>query len=318
MPTFSAYNLFFGILHILIAVGVGCFIGGIVEYRNWTRVVAWGATPFIKLGKLPYVCGTAFITALASNSAASSILSGAYMDKKISKSEMIIGGMINSFPAKYSHLIRMMPIIIFLLGKAGILYCILQLILEILITTSILSVARFRKQESMTHDNINNMDVPIEKRVRSWKETFKQSWSRTHNILKRVAMITIPLYILVSYGVAQGVFKAENFKGYFPQFLSNLITPEVMSITVAKLGGIPPAFAIAGKYLEAHLITVPQLIAGLLIANFFSYPVNTIRRNLPIALGIYPGKVGFFIPFSLLALRLLFNLITILLLTNSM
>ena len=122
-------RLITGIIKLLIMVSIGCFIGTIFECRNWMKTAAFLAKPLIRLGRLPDICGTAFLTAFVSNPAANSMIAAAYADKKITRRDMILNGIANSYAAKVSHSMRISFALVSAFGTAwlaGIAYFAIQ------------------------------------------------------------------------------------------------------------------------------------------------------------------------------------------------
>jgi len=296
-----------GILRILIAVSAGTALGSIFEARNWLQYISSASKPLLKFGRLPSVCGTAFLTAIFSNSAAAAMLAGARTENKISRREMIASGIINSFPAHFSHLIRVMFFLIPLLGMVAVYYCIIQFFLNLIRTLLVLFFIRFSNKSQRYDYSLIEKKQPL-----PWKQTFVKTRKRVVKIIKRVLIISIPLYIIVSYLGYIGIFKSID--KIMPGFLQTILSPEIISIVAAKLGGLTASASVALGMMQVSEITVIQVLFAFFVGNLIDIPIRTLRRNLPIALGIYPGKDGFWIVLISSSLRIVFTIITILIL----
>lgn len=293
------------ILRLLLVVGLGCYLGAIFEYRNWLKTASWLAKPLIKLGRFPEICGSAFLTAFVSNPAANSMIAGAYQDGKITRREMILSGIANSFPAKLSHSVRIMLPVILALGLPAILYFGLQFTGGLLRTIVILIIGRTKNAAEISEA------IAPETKELTWKETCKKAWKRTRKVMLRVALVTIPIYILVAYLAKIGFFKA--WKNSMPEFLTPYLPPAVMTVIAARLGGLLSASGAAFELMEVGEITPYQIVIAFFMGNVITNPIRTVRRNLPTAMGIF-GKDGLWIVLILQTCRLIFALTVIFLL----
>jgi hypothetical protein len=301
MSDFWTGYLPIGILRILIAVALGTFIGTIFECRNWLRFASFLSKPMMKFGKLSGVSGTSFMTAFFSNTAASSMLAGAYSDKKISRKEMILGGIANSYPAQISHLFRTMIIIVPLIGVTAVVYFAIQFILGFIRTSVILWLGSRSKSVDAAPMKF------IDKEQISWGDSVKKAAKRTKRVLTRVILVTMPLYILVTYLAKSGFFR--SWKGFLPEALAPYLTTEVLTIIASKMGGIVSASTIASELYSDTVAGMGYILLAFFIGNLMSIPIRTLRRNLPTALGIYPGRDGAVIVFILQSTRFLFAMI---------
>lgn len=292
-------NIIFDILRLLLVVGLGCFIGAIFEYRNWLKTASWLSKPLIKLGRFPEMCGSAFLTAFVSNPAANSMIAGAHADGKISRREMILSGIANSFPAKVSHSVRIMFPVISALGLPAIIYFVIQFSGGLLRTILILIIGRTKNTAE-----ISEAVAPEQVEI-SWKQTLKLSFKRTRKLMVRVVLITVPIYVLVSYLGKIGFF--TSWKNSMPEFLVTYLPPEVMAVIISRIGGILSAAGVAYELEQQGQISSFQIIAAFFMGNVITNPIRTIRRNLPSAVGIF-GKDGLWIVLILQGCRLLFAL----------
>lgn len=295
-------RLIFYILRLLLVVGLGCFFGAIFEYRNWLKTASWLAKPLIKLGRFPEICGSAFLTAFVSNPAANSMIAGARADGKITRREMILSGIANSYPAKLSHSMRILFPVVFALGLPAILYFALQFSGGLIRTIIILLIGRTKNTAEISEA------IAPEQKVISWKETFQKAWKRTRKVMLRVILITIPIYVSVAYLAKIGFFK--SWKNSMPAFLEPFLPPEVMTVIVTRLGGLLSAAGAAFELQQLGEITPYQIVIAFFMGNVITNPIRTVRRNLPSAMGIF-GKDGLWIVLILQTCRLIFALIII-------
>lgn len=288
---------------ILLAVAIGAFVANIIDSRNWTGFISYITKPLLKFSRLPGVCGFSFATAFFSNNAAGSMLAAAHAEGKISKKEMFICAITNSFPAKFKHMLRPSVVIIPLLGFTAILYLAMQLILEILQVLLVLSFGR-RKSAGPA-----NSYEAIKKEVPTWDETLRKSFKATGKILIRVIIVTLPIFIFVAYLGDKGVFR--KLEKRIPQNLQTVLSPEIIAIMSSKMGGLVSSATVAAKMSHDGKVTMLQVLIALMAANIITIPFSALRRNLPTAVGIFPKRDGFWIVGITQGLRFMFNLIAL-------
>jgi hypothetical protein len=300
-------RVLWGIFRLLIVVSAGCFIGSVFEYRNWMSGASFLVRPLMKWGRLPSVSGGAFLTAIASNNAANSIIAGAYADGKITRKEMILSGIANSYPAKVSHSLRILFPVAAALGLPALIYFALQFFCGFLRTFIIFWIGRSKDIERSSE----NLEIP-EKKVIPWPETFRKSFKRTGKLLLRVLLITAPMYLLVAWMYRSGFF--NSWKEFMPETFSRFFPPELMTVVAARLGGLVSAAGIAFEMKHAGDLNSAQILIAFFAGNIITNPIRTLRRNLPSALGIFPKSDGLWIVLILQSFRLLFAIIVIVIL----
>ncbi|MFZ2656220.1 MAG: hypothetical protein WAX69_14915 [Victivallales bacterium] len=285
---------------ILFAVAIGAFIANIIESRNWTGFMSLIAKPLLKFSRLPGVCGISFGTAFFSNNAAGSMLASAYADGRLTRKEMFIGAITNSFPAKFKHMMRPAVVIIPLLGITAIIYLAIQLVLEVLQVLLVFSFGRRKTLETA------ECQVPAEKAPPPWKESIRNSLKATGKILLRVILITLPIFIFVAYLGDKGVFR--QIEKQIPKDMQSVLSPEIIAIMGSKMGGLVSSATVAAKMFHENRVTMLQILIALMAANLITIPFSALRRNLPTAVGIFPKRDGFWIVGITQGLRFAFNL----------
>lgn len=288
------------LLKFTAVVAVACFIGSVFEYRSWLRFASFLVDPMIRYGRLPRECGMAFLTAIISNNAANTMVVNSFKEGKISRMHLRISGLCNSYPAMVSHSLRVMFPVVSAIGIAGILYYSITFGTGLLMTLGFLSYSRYRSiapAENISVPDGKNSEKP------SWNIVFRKSFKRTYTVLFRVVTVTAPLYLLAMYASGHGAFKV--FNDFMPSSLKNSLSPEVIAVFGARFGGLVSAAGVASEFIRQHSIFTWQIVLALLIGNIFTNPFRTLKRNLPTAMGIFPGYDGFFIVMLLQVLRLL-------------
>ena len=288
---------------ILFAVAIGAFIANVIESRNWTGFISFITKPLLRFSRLPGLCGVSFTTAFFSNNAAGSMIATAHAEGKITRKEMFICAITNSFPAKFKHMLRPSVVIIPLLGFTAILYLAIQLILELLQVFLVFSFGRRKSVENDKHYEAVKKEIP------TWAATFKKSLKATGKILIRVILITLPIFIFFAYLGDKGVFRKLEKK--LPQDLQAVLSPEIIAIMSSKMGGLVSSATVAAKLGHEGKVTTLQILIALMAANIITIPFSALRRNLPTALGIFPKRDGFWIVGITQGLRFLFNFIAL-------
>ncbi len=296
------------LVRLTLMVGAATFVGTIFEVRNWTGFARLLLKPLISFARLPQIVGAAMITALFSNYAAGGVLAGSFAEGRINRFEMRVGAICNSYAAYVSHSFRVMYPVIGALGLLGFSYFGLIFGSGLLITLTVLTICRFRPQSAISGDSGTVAGdfaaVAAEKKSISWSETILRAWQRSRDILIRVLWITIPLYLLASYLNHIGIFQV--WKEFVPEVAAPFFPPEVLAIMAARLGGLVSAAGVAFEFYSHGSIGSAHILLALLAGNLITNPIRVLRRNLPVAMGIFPPRDGFFIVMVMQVSRLLF------------
>ena len=307
---------------LILLVGLATFIGSIFELRNWTNFANVLLKPLIAYAKLPQVAGAAMVTAIFSNNAAGGLLAGSFAEGRISRFEMRVSAICNSYVAYVSHSLRVMYPIVGALGIPALYYFGMMFGAGLIITLVAMTISRLRPAAAISiydepYDNpgiesLLETKVGGQKKPGSWPQTLRKSGRRTRKIVIRVVCITIPLYILVSYLNKSGFF--EVWKDFVPEVAAPFFPPEVLAIMAARLGGLISAAGVASELLHQGAVSYAHILLALFAGNIITNPIRTMRRNLPSAMGIFPPRDGFFIVMVMQTSRFLFALLFILML----
>ena len=99
-----------------------------------------------------------------------------------------------------------------------------------------------------------------------------------------------------------------------PVQLVKVFPPEVITVMIARIGGLVSAAGIAYELQSSGEISTAQILIAFLAGNIITNPIRTLRRNLPVAMGVFPKKDGFGIVFTVQMFRLISAIIVILIL----
>jgi len=174
--------------------------------------------------------------------------------------------------------------------------------------TTIIAIMFLRK-------NINNRDnkKPILQRR---DERNKQSRgflhiliSRNKEILFRVLIITVPLYIFIYFLNYNGFFR--YISNNLPNGLGRFMLPESVVIVGLHFSGILSAASAASLTIKEGILTENQVLVTLLCGYVITLPVRAVRHVLPLYLGIFPGKTGLYIIAISQSIRIVIAIIAI-------
>lgn len=264
---------------------VGVVLVNLIDILGYMKRLSRLARPLISIGHLHPESGLSFITAFASPTAANTMLMELYRKGVISKRELFIASMANSFPAIIMHWRSMLPVLIPLLGPVGLTYFFLLVFVGFIKTALVLMIGRFTlpppsAQLTLTR---NNSRPPL-------SDAFKQSIKKSMPMFKRIIFITIPITIIAFYLLYLHFFAyLSNWLRPILRFLP--LPPEALSIIAAQFAGHLPAYTIASNLLVAHALTGKEIILALLIGTVLT-SITGLRYLIPYYWGIFGPKLG--------------------------
>ncbi len=314
----GTYSLF----RIFLLVGVASFVGAVIEYRAWTRFIVFIASPVTKFGRLPSLSAVSLITALFSQNAANTLIANSYREGDMTRREMIVSALCNSFLAMVSHSFRILLPLLSLIGMAAVWYYSFTFGVGLLMTIVFLLISRILSKrdevKSETAKVADLEDIVLQKpqlpekqlkKSYSWSEVFRKASMRTSTTLLRLLYITAPIYLMILFMAKSHLF--DFWSKIVPDSLQEFLTPEIMTVFTARIGGLLNAAGIASEFLQSNKIENWQIVVAFMIGNVITNPIRTIRRNLPMAMGIFPKSYGLWIVLTLQSLRMVTAIIAI-------
>ena len=252
--------------------------------------IAFIARPLTNFAHLSDECGTSFMAAFVSPASANSMLAAFYKDKIIEKKELFIASMMTSFPAIVMHWRPMLPILIPLLGVAGIIYFCILMLVDLIKTLLIMLAGRFLLVKNKKNSNFGYTNSPKEKRP-PLKDAVKISLHASKGTIKRILMMTIPITYIVFILLTIGVFNIlasylSGVSAYFP------IPPEGLSIIAAQFASFVVAITVAGNMLSTGVLTGKGIIMTLLVGDVLKSFLTMVRFLSPYYVGIFGPKNG--------------------------
>jgi len=301
------------LLRLFALVSVASFLGAIIEYKTWTRFILFIAAPITRFGRLPSISAASFITSLLSQNAANTLIANSYNEGNITHREMFISALCNAFPAMVSHSFRILFPLLTLIGVAAVWYYSFTFGVGILMTFTFLVISRILSLRE------GGGECDVEKRIGgalagvvkqfTWKEVLTKSLKRSGSTVFRLLYITAPIYLLIIYMAHNSLF--DFWKRVIPDSLQSFLSPEIMTVFSARIGGLVNAAGIASEFLHQHRIEHWQIVVAFMIGNVITNPIRTLRRNLPMAMGIFPRSDGLKIVLVLQSLRMFATVIAI-------
>lgn len=275
------------LLRTLPVIILGVILGEFLISLKLVEKLSFLTKPITNFSHLRHECGISFITAFASPAAANSMLARYHDRGLIKKKELFLASMINSFPAIVMHWKYMLPVLLPLLGRVGLIYFFLLVLVGLVQTGLLMIVSRFilkggSEQEIALENDVNRPSL---------KEALSLSLKSSRNTIKRIVKVIIPSLIITCILIELGVFEkiASSLSGITPYFP---IPPEGLGIVAAQLGHSNAAYAVASGLLSSGEISAKGVVLSLLAGDVLSGIVMMFRYLMPYYVGIFGLRTG--------------------------
>lgn len=265
-------------------VAAGLFVGNLIEALRWTTYVARLARPLARLGRLCDISAASFSVAFVSGITANTMLAEAHDTGRLSRRELILSNLFNSLPTYFLHLPTMIFITVPILKSAAWIYLSITVGAAMLRTACILVVGRLFLSGT---DRCHAVEAVEEVRP-SMRDVLEKTWKRFRRRIKKIVLITAPIYLLVQVLHRAGVFAAlESFLVEHTGLLAWL-PPQAVSIVIFQLAAeFSAGMAAAGALLDAGSLPVRAVVLALVTGNVLSSPMRAFRHQFPYYAGIY-------------------------------
>jgi hypothetical protein len=132
-----------------------------------------------------------------------------------------------------------------------------------------------------------------ENRVSSLAQALHKAWLRFQKRIKRILMITVPIYTAVFILNRFGMFSLlEEWLAQHVKLLAWL-HPESLGVVVLQLTAeISAGLAAAGALLDNGSLEARQVVLALLAGNVLSSPMRAVRHQLPFYAGIFQPRLA--------------------------
>ena len=274
------------LIRLSLLISVGLFAGQVIEGMGWTDRLSVMARPFMRWGHLSHEMGAVFTTAFFSGTTSLSMLMAFHEEGKLSRREITLSVLLNTFPSFFLHFPTTFFVIFPLVGKAGVIYLSLTFGAALLRMGAVLLWTRFTFPESGGYVQEKNQErYPFKKLISETGQKFRKR-------ITRVLVIVIPVYVLMVFISDMGFFLF--LRKWFASSFSSLFVPvEAMSMVMLSLvAEFTSGYATAGAMLHTGTLNIFQAVLALLLGNIIAAPVRALRHQLPHYMGIFKPALG--------------------------
>lgn len=278
------------LLRLVFFVSLGLLIGNLIESLNWTHRVARIASPLVRRAHLSDITGASFSMAFFSAVTANTMLSEAYDQGEISRQELIFANLFNSLPTYFLHLPTLFFLAVPMLKGVAFIYVGLTLFAAFLRTVCILVVGRIMLPGNKEHCVTCRLD---ENMVSNLSEALHKAWLRFQKRIKKILLITIPIYTAVFLLNRFGLFAL--LEEWLAEHVSSIswLPPESLGLIALQLTAeISAGLAAAGALLDNGSLEARQVVVALLAGNVLSAPMRAVRHQFPFYAGIFQPKLA--------------------------
>ena len=269
-------------------VALAAFIGGIAEIFRFHFALGKLFGGLARWAHLPEIISLSIPTALYSNAAANGMLVSSHAEGKITHSNLIAGGMMNSYLSFGSHSLRVAYPVIGAVGLPAICYFGWQMGFGFLFIAGVLFLHR-RKSPAAVPQAAASGEAPAAGRPSpEWRKSLRQTCLRVLALVFRMLCLTVPLMIGVEWLMKNGLF--SWWEEHVPDWVNRIFPAELMSIVAAQMGGLVQAAGVAANLRSHGMVTSSQILLAMLVASAIGNPIRALRRNLPSAMGIFPAR----------------------------
>lgn len=269
-------------------VALAAFIGGIAEIFRFHFALGKLFGGLARWAHLPEIISLSIPTALYSNAAANGMLVSSHAEGKITHSNLIAGGMMNSYLSFVSHSLRVAYPVIGAVGLPAICYFGWQMGFGFLFIAGVLFLHR-RKSPAAVPEAAASGKAPAAGRPSpEWRQSLRQTCLRVLALVFRMLCLTVPLMIGVEWLMKNGLF--SWWEEHVPDWVNRIFPAELMSIVAAQMGGLVQAAGVAANLRSHGMVTSSQILLAMLVASAIGNPIRALRRNLPSAMGIFPAR----------------------------
>lgn len=291
-------RLVWPLMRLTLLIGVGLFAALIIEAAGWTDRLAVMARPFMKWGHLSPEMGSAFTTAFFSGTAALAMLATFLREGTMSRREVTLSVLLDTFPSYFLHLPATFFVILPLVGKAGLLYLLLTFGAAFLRFGAVIVYTRLTfpaAQEGSPRER----GMPG-----TWKDLLQGALKKLLSRLSRILLIVAPVYMLMLLVSDLGFFHWLR-KSFALGMGSTLFPVEGLSVVILSLvAEITSGYAAAGAMLESGTLSHAQIVLALLAGQIIGTPMRALRHQLPYYMGVFSPAMGIYLMVAAQTFRL--------------
>ncbi|MCF8061439.1 MAG: nucleoside recognition protein [Deltaproteobacteria bacterium] len=290
------------LLRLTFFISVGLFAGQVIEGLGWTDRLGVLARPFMRRAHLPAPMGAAFTTAFVSGTASLSMLMAFHREGGLSRRELILSVLLNTFPSFFLHLPTTFFVLLPLVGRAGLFYLLLTFSAAVVRLVAALAASRI-----LLPPPAEGYAAAGDSTAATWRGVLKETAGKFRVRIARILVIVLPVYIVVVIASDAGLF--AWLRGLLAESVTTFPIPiEAFSVVLFSLvAEFTSGYAAAGAMLESGALTVSQTVLALLLGNILAAPIRALRHQLPYYMGIFTPKLGL----GLMAATQLFRLFSL-------
>ncbi|MEW5773175.1 MAG: hypothetical protein AB1916_06580 [Thermodesulfobacteriota bacterium] len=284
------HTLGWPLARLVLSISAGLLIGNLIEALNWTRGMARLAAPLTRAARLQDISGASFSMAFFSGVAANTMLAEAYDQGRLTGRELVLTNLFNSTPTYFTHLPTMFFITVPFIGAAAWTYVGLTFLAALLRTAFIVLLGRLVLPPLAPGCIPCRLD---ERKAASWREAWTKSWGRFTKRIRKVLVVTLPIYLLFDAANRFGLFShLERLMAEHMPALSWL-PPQALSIVAFHVAAeFSAGLASAGALLNAGSLSPEQVVMALLAGNLLSTPMRAFRHQFPYYAGIFNPRLA--------------------------
>lgn len=279
-------RLIWPLMRLIVFISFGLLVANFIEALNWTRWIGWLSRPLARLGNMSDTTSASFSMAIFSGLAANTLLAEAYDKEQMSRRELIIANLFNSFPTYFTHLPTIFFITVPLIHAAAFIYVGMTVSAAFLRTFFVVLVGRVLLPKP--DESVESEKSPDGKEGIDWHGAMMKSWKRFKRRIRKVITFTVPIYIVIFIMHRVGYFR--ELEQFASQYLVMIpwLSPQSMGIITLQLATeLTAGVAAAGALLHEGAMTQREIILALLVGNVLSSPLRAVRHQFPYYAGIF-------------------------------
>jgi hypothetical protein len=286
-PGLLYHHLVWPFLKLLFYLGIGLFIGQVIESLGWAARFGGYVRPLVSWGRFGPESAAAFSASFFSGILANTMLMSAYQDGKLRRRELTLSYLLNTgLPSFVLHLPTTFFILVPLTRRAGLIYLGLNLLAAVLRSTAILAYSRLTFRAAAPGEG------QAEPGVQGKTPTLANIWKKFRRRFSRLVCYTMPIYVLIFLAQQAGFF--EYLRNAAAGLVSFSLFPlESASVIIFSVAAeFSSGIAAAGALLSAGALTVTQTVAALMLGSIVATPIRALRHQLPTHAGIFSPTLG--------------------------
>ena len=250
----------------------GVFAAELIMAFNATARISRISRPLTTWSNLHSECGISFMMAFVSPKAANTMLAKYHRDGLITRREMIVAALMNSFPNVMMHWRTLLPVYIPFLGLTGLIYFLILVAVGIIKTIIVMIAGRWILPAPGETEQ-KTVDVPPRP---TWKEGVQTALKASAAPLHQILLISIPTIIIVAVLISIGFFDGvadvmQGFGSWFP------VPAAGFAIIAAQFGSFIAGASVASTLLAAGTLTPQEILITLLVGNILTSATRGIR-----------------------------------------